>query len=240
MLARPSALVLVVANLLPLAGVLWLDWSVLEVLLLYWTESVIIGGVNVLRMALSSAPNRSGARRRLAETEPAAAASSASTNSLSTTIAKLLLIPFFIAHFGMFCFGHLSAVVFLLGAPRTNGNLLSALPPAGEPMFWLAVAAILLSHLFSFFVNFLGAGEYRQTSVSELMQRPYGRILVMHVTVIAGAFLIEQLDNPLALLLVLIGVKTAVDLKLHTRERDLLGAEEDIVLQQQSSPSSRA
>lgn len=48
---RPSAIVLVLANLLPLGGALALDWQVFDVLLLYWTENVVIGVITVLRMA---------------------------------------------------------------------------------------------------------------------------------------------------------------------------------------------
>jgi hypothetical protein len=43
---RPSAIVLVLVNLLPLGGVLALDWQVFDVLLLYWSENVVIGVVN--------------------------------------------------------------------------------------------------------------------------------------------------------------------------------------------------
>jgi len=57
MLSRPSSIVLILANLVPLVGVLYFDWSVLDILLLYWTESVIIGLVNVLRMANSQSDN---------------------------------------------------------------------------------------------------------------------------------------------------------------------------------------
>lgn len=220
MLSRPSALVLILANLLPLAGVLWLDWSVLEILLLYWTESVIIGAVNVLRMASCSAAGALPGVRGAGHGTGMAAARAAAGAALPASGMKLLLIPFFILHFGMFCFGHLSAVVFLLGTPSGSTEMLSALPPTSEPMFWVAVGAIALSHLFSFFVNFLGGGEYRRVSLSELMRRPYGRIAVMHITIVAGAAAVDRLESPLSLLLVLILVKTGFDLFLHAKERE--------------------
>src|SRR5438876_3168331 len=39
----PSALVLVAANLVPLAGVLFFGWSVFATLLLFWVANVIVG-----------------------------------------------------------------------------------------------------------------------------------------------------------------------------------------------------
>ena len=44
---------LVGANLLPLAGVVWWDWSVFEVLLLYWLESGVVGALNVPKILLA-------------------------------------------------------------------------------------------------------------------------------------------------------------------------------------------
>src|SRR5437899_11071768 len=49
----PSALVLVAANLVPLAGVLFFGWSVFSTLLLFWVENVIVGAFNVLRMLVA-------------------------------------------------------------------------------------------------------------------------------------------------------------------------------------------
>ena len=40
----PSAWVLIAANLIPVGGVLLLGWGVFDVLLLYWTENVVIPG----------------------------------------------------------------------------------------------------------------------------------------------------------------------------------------------------
>ncbi len=48
MTQRPSAYVLILANLIPVAGVLLFDWNVLSILILYWAESVVIGIINYI------------------------------------------------------------------------------------------------------------------------------------------------------------------------------------------------
>src|SRR2546428_6743265 len=78
----PSAFVLVATNLIPLIGVLLHDWTVFQVLLLYWCENVVVGVFNVLRM-LSAQPRSSLA-----------------------WAAKLFLIPVFTFHYGMFTLVH--------------------------------------------------------------------------------------------------------------------------------------
>ena len=209
-----SSLLLVLVNLLPVVGVVWLDWSVLEIMLLYWTESVIIGAVNVLRM-LSS---RSLSRLHISLTNVGNADERSSGRASSRLSLKLFLIPFFAMHFGMFCFGHLMAILFIFSGD-TDRISLDVLPPASDTLFWLAAAAILLSHLFSYVVNFIGKGEYRRVALPQLMRQPYGRIVVMHITVIVGGALIDWLESPVPMLVFLVAVKTVVDLRMHRRER---------------------
>ncbi|MDH3304731.1 MAG: DUF6498-containing protein [Gammaproteobacteria bacterium] len=201
-LLRPSAVALILANLVPLAGVLLFDWQVFDILMLYWAENVVIGLVNVLRM------------------------------SVCQTGAKWFLIPFFLGHYGFFCFGHLAAVTGIfsesMGA-STAWSYFFGLPlaDAWKSPLWVAIAAIAASHLFSFFGNFLAGGEYRRTTVRELMHRPYGRIIVLHVTIIVGAALVEWLGSPLMMLVVLVAAKIALDLRLHLSERDKFAAGRD-------------
>lgn len=76
-----------------------------------------------------------------------------------------------------------------------------------------------MSHLASFFVNFLGRGEYRRTVVPMLMMQPYARIIVLHFAILLGAFVAFALGSNIAVLLILIVGKTMLDLSLHLRER---------------------
>lgn len=222
-MTRHSSVALVAANLFPLAGVLWLDWRVLDILLLYWAESVVIGGVNVMRMATCRSGGLAAAvlpGRSLADLPPDAAARLANVPELPF---KLFLIPFFCVHYGMFCWGHLMAVVGFFG-DSAPGTAEAGLAELWRPGLWVAVAAIAASHLYSFATNYLGRGEYTRANLMLLMQRPYGRIVVMHVTILLGAGLLIVLGSPLPMLLVLIGGKIALDLKLHLGERRKLGA----------------
>ena len=66
-------------------------------------------------------------------------------------------------------------------------------------------------------MNLLKA-EYASASPQKLMASPYGRIVVMHIAIIAGGFLTMALGSPLGVLAVLIVLKTAIDVKLHLWE----------------------
>ena len=197
----PSAYVLLATNAIPLIGVVLHNWTVFQVLLLYWSENVVVGGFNVLRM-LTAQPK-----------------------SEISWAGKLFLIPFFIVHYGMFTFVHGMFVVGLFGGVTRLGGLsyhtlLSAVSGAG---LTVPVAALVASHGFSFFHNYLAGGEYQRVLLPQLMFQPYGRIVVLHVTVLLGAFFVKGLGSPVAAIVLLVGLKTAIDLGAHLKERVKLG-----------------
>ena len=54
---KPSLIVLIAANLVPIYGVVFLGWEVFPLLLLFWLENLIIGMYNVLKMMLATPDN---------------------------------------------------------------------------------------------------------------------------------------------------------------------------------------
>lgn len=196
----PSAAVLLAANVVPLVGVVAFHWTVLSVLLLYWFENVVIGAINVLKMAF------------------------ASPKSLASDLIKVFLIPFFIFHYGMFTFVHGMFILAIFGHQQIGfpgpATFSTALRNAG--VGW-GVVAIAASHGFSFAHNYLMSGEYRNASPQVLMAQPYARVVVLHVAIIAGGFAATALGSPAAVLVVLVALKTAIDLRAHLAERKKLG-----------------
>jgi hypothetical protein len=142
---------------------------------------------------------------------------------------------FFTIHYGGFCAVHgLFAMTFfgfdmdgalgdmnwpfvfvfvelLVGVVR---QVLSQAPPE-----WLwGFAALAASHGVSFVTNYLWRAEYRATDLSRLMRAPYGRIVVLHIAILAGGFAVAALGSPLPILVILVVGKIALDLKLHLKE----------------------
>ncbi|HVO34656.1 MAG TPA: DUF6498-containing protein [Gemmatimonadales bacterium] len=197
----PSAVVLVAANLVPLAGVVAFHWTVLSVLLLYWFENVVVGGLNVLKMAC------------------------ANPRSIAADAIKLFLIPFFIVHYGMFTSVHGMIILAVFGhASRLSpsaATFIAALRSAGVGYGALAIA---VSHGFSFAHNYLWGGEFRRADPRALMFQPYARVMVLHAATLIGGFGAQVLGSPAVALVVLVALKTGIDLRAHLAERRKLGA----------------
>lgn len=246
-----SVWVLIGANLIPLVGVLFWGWSTFEVVALYWLENVIIGVINVLKM-ITCSPDpglmRSMMEKKIAEKEQLSIKEQTQVDQARQVFDKLggnagalnhgikfFLIPFFAVHYGFFCFGHGMFVFLLLGGDGLGESFVPASPglesfaklvsdAVAAGGLWAALG-LLLSHLYSFATNFIGKGEYRRTAAPVLMIAPYGRIVVLHVAIILGAFAIMTLGSPVFLLVLLIFGKIILDLKLHLRSHRKLQAQ---------------
>lgn len=186
-----SSLALVLANLVPLGGVLAGWWSAFEIVLLFWAENVVIGLFQVARMAVVMLRKR--------EWE------------------MMVLIPFFCLHYGMFTFVHGIFVMAMLAPPEAEGlpdGLALLLSPAG---LLFALLALVASHAFSFVVNFVAGGEWRGMDAGRLMKDPYARVVVLHLVIIGGGAAALALGEPLWALAALVVLKIAVDLVAHRR-----------------------
>jgi hypothetical protein len=122
-------------------------------------------------------------------------------------------------HYGIFTAVHGMFVFSMFGHSRASGLGLPELARAAEDWnLWLPIGALLASHLFSFFWNYLYRGEFRRASLPELMMKPYARVIILHLTILFGGFAAMALGSPLWALLVLLGIKVALDLRAHLKE----------------------
>jgi len=198
-----AVVALVVANLIPLIGVLFFGWSVWNILVIYWLENGIVGLINVLKMSIATGDEVTPGVTFMVNGRPA------------TSATKMGLIPFFIVHYGIFWFVH---GIFVLTLPAffslmsDDGMTLDL----GPVVF--AALGLAISHGLSFWWNFLHGGEYRRTAAAALMFAPYKRLVALHITIIFGAFAVMFTGAPAAAVAVLVAIKTAIDLGLHLAE----------------------
>ena len=201
MMGRVSLALLVAANLLPLLGVLFWDWDVFLLLLLFWFENVIIGLFGIARIVVSGTTENS--------------------------FEGLFLPVFFLVHYGGFMFGHFMVLFFMYSTGVAEGG--PAAEPADfyrivvEKLSWVAMVALFLSHGWSFVENFMGNREHDRLTPVQAMALPYRRMMITHVALIFGGFFLIETGQPLAGLILLIMMKIALDVIFHRREHKRLG-----------------
>ena len=199
-----AVVALVVANLIPLVGVVFLGWSVWNILVIYWLENGIVGVLNVLKMSAATGEEATGLASALRiNGQPV------------TSVSKVGLIPFFVMHYGIFWAVH---GIFVLTLPAFL-SLASDTPlELGFGAVLFAAVGLAISHGLSFWWNFLRGGEYRRTTPAVLMFQPYRRLIALHLTIIFGALAVTFTGAPVAAIAILVAVKTLLDLGLHLAE----------------------
>jgi len=211
-----SLTALAAANLVPLVGVVWFDWSLKALLVAYWLESGVVGLLNVPKILAASGHGDGGSsinatvNGRQVDLSPP----DDPRDGFHLYPSNVPIAGFFAMHYGIFWVVH-GVFVWSFDAFAPGGGAVGGVPLGAV---FLAAGATLLSHGGSFAVNFVGREEYRSVSPGTQMSEPYRRVVVLHLTIILGAFLVAASGAPAAALVVMVVVKTALDAGAHRRE----------------------
>jgi hypothetical protein len=210
-LAYPSTLLLLGANLLPLAGVLFWGWDAFVLLALYWLETAIIGFWMLVRLA--TAPEGS---------------QDIKFGDEQTAMSRRGAVLFFMVHAGMFMGVHFVFLWVLFSGDwsrRIHGPIEFVAKLVIATGLWLPLLVLFLARgAMEFYAMYgarvlawLGRRAVKPAAPAEdggsIIGAFYTRVIVMHVAIIFGAFL--SVLGSIGPLIVMIVVKTAIDVALH-------------------------
>jgi hypothetical protein len=196
-LKLPSAIILIIVNILPIIGILFLNWNSYDLLVIYWLENVVVGIYNVARMPFTKIGIQT--------------ISSGQTYTRSLGIfSKLFYTFFFIIHFSIFTGVH-GIFIKMLAIPQSTFSGISGYQQAA-----IFFVVLMISHGYSYFANFWFKGEYKTRGIFQQMMSPYKRIVVLQITIIFGAFL-SILFPGMIFSIVLVLVKILIDLYTHKK-----------------------
>jgi len=207
-----SALFLIAANLVPLAGALAGSWTAGSVIFLFWFECLIVGAFTVVKLLAYGA---------LKELPPDYPMDPWAIRG-GRVIGMACWSAVFVVHFGFFCLLPSGIVVGISGL-SDRGH-----PPWEVPRFALevlqgdlryAVVPLFISHAVSFVLDFLVHREYRRADYQTLTVVPYLRVMPVWLALLPGIIVFLLFESPLVFLLLLTAAKIGVDLKLHLLER---------------------
>jgi hypothetical protein len=178
--------VIIASNLIPLFSVLLLGGDIRFLLLIFWAESGVVGIFNIIMMA------------------------TARSQTPGENFMKIFMIPFFTVHYGGFMFVHLIFLLFFMDSFGFQESVITYLA-SNMQLILLNLLTLFLSYLYDFNNEWLLSEKRETVNLSNLMFRPYNRIIIMQLTIIFGAFLYFELGSSWVFLVLLIFLKTAAD-----------------------------
>jgi len=188
--SNSSATSLIVANLITIVLAIYEGWNLQELMLIYWSQSVIIGYFSIRRMLDLKQFSTEGFK-------------SNGVRPPENEATKQSTAMFFTFHYGGFHVGYL--VFLLVGEQGFQGNWLA---------IFICVVVFYLNHRYSYVHN-KELDENRKPNIGFIMFFPYLRVIPMHLTIVVGAALVPTTAWTLLLFL---GLKTLADVIMHKIE----------------------
>jgi uncharacterized membrane protein HdeD (DUF308 family) len=179
---------------------------------LYWVENIVVGIYNFLRILKAKGSDGF-----------TSVVSYQSNSDMSMSLLKPLPTAFFfMIHYGLFTLVH---GVFLMIYIFNKSSFFSDRDFLGILAFFVALT---ISHGFSYFYNYIRNREYEHRSPTKQMFQPYGRIFVIHGTIILGTFIIGAIPDALAsntMVFLFVGLKIVIDLFMHLKAHSFFRSE---------------
>ena len=186
-----SVVPLLLSNLLTVFWALFEGWQILDVMLVYWVQSVVIGYYNYHRIMDLNEFSTHGF-------------SINNRRPQATPETKKKVAGFFALHYGVF---HAVYLGFLLSEESGEVSLSSLGIIA-------CIVAFIFNHRYSYQYN-RERDSQRVPNIGTIMFFPYARIVPMHLTIGLAASLGS---NSVTALLVFLSLKTVADVIMHMVE----------------------
>lgn len=222
-----SVIAMVLANMTPIIGILFLHWDTLVVISLYWSETLIVGFYAILKFVFAPAQRVKFGK-------------------------KLIVIPLFSWFFGWFISGYGIAIVFFfvifpnLNKPESEwsvsmpeGDFFNALWPGPLALFQLGIEAarvlyyvvpigvgiplffLMMSHGVSFVNDYLVKGNRHHVNFGQLLGYPFARVFILHIALMVGGFLIFLFSPNMVIVICLVIVKCWMEVTLYQRQQSV-------------------
>jgi hypothetical protein len=207
---EPGTVITLIANLVPLIGVLTWGWDAFLLLTLYWMETVIVAVRTILQVAVSGDDGFRGAF-------PANGKAPAPPQKRAGPLSRIGIALFFTVHAGIFVGVHFSFLWVLFSGnwpARTGGALEFFRVAIVQEGLWVPllimtlaqVAPLMETPVLTLLARWRGRPALpvaSSLSHGEIVTGLYARIVVMQLTIIAGAWLAIVLGSigPLILLI---------------------------------------
>lgn len=192
--ALRSFYALAASNLFILGLALLRDWDVTEILVLYWAESGIVAGFAVLKILFAGRGGASGL--------PGGA--------VKFHLSKLLAAPL-----TAFMYGMVMAVVWQFMSvilSVSTGAEIGTMPGLGP--LRAGLLALAAGHAFGFLKDYLLGGDFRSSSLKDLVIEPAAGMATLYFALLLGAVVMatEIISSPAALVTAFVAVRISLGL----------------------------
>lgn len=208
-----SFITLVIANIIPIIGVIYFGWDIFPIVYIYFLETIVIGLFGFLKIILAEGVDYTIEQGFISQILLSQFFPKLNSGSSKGSV----LVSYFICL--IFYTGLLFVLCLLVLTPSNFAK-------SWEPSYLVAVAGFIISHGVSFYQNYIKNQEYAYAVPYTQMTQPFDRVMVMILVFSITAFAIYRIDVSTLTILALIIIKIIFDIIAHYQEhakyRDLI------------------
>ncbi|MEM8884468.1 MAG: DUF6498-containing protein [Planctomycetota bacterium] len=204
--AGGSAWAILASNAITMAFAWFQHWDLRPLMVIYWCQSIIIGGFNFARMIKLRQFSTEGLK---SNGQPVP----------ETAKGKWSTAIFFAIHYGFFHVGYLVFLLIEVGGGSPRDRFGGPWEPSTIDLFLIGagIFSFLVGHGISFRKN-VEADLAGRPNLGTMMFLPYARIIPMHLTIIFGFWFGSQRGA----VMLFMTLKTVADLIMHHVEHRVM------------------
>lgn len=203
-----TAVSLIVTNIFLMIMAISLDWKTYDQVMVFWCENLVVGFYTAFKIPFCRPVD----------------ADKLDHYPVPRRYIKIVIIPFFLLHFLMFCALHLVLIHMLFYhevESYAEAHKAFSFPEINRTALFIAFIALMVNHGISYFVNFISKKEYLKFKMDEMMFIPYKRLILGHFVVLVFGLILSVLWPDSATLVALFfTAKIWIDIKRHQAEHD--------------------
>lgn len=199
----PGVIVVLLINAVPLVGVLWFDWSAINVLVLYWFENLMIAIGTSIRLIVHRKLTRKRGYWRVSSLGTDLEVNGRPVKTGIIGEYAIAAFGFTLAH-GIFVVG----IVYLIAQNHPD----DAMWQLSVDQVLRGVGAICAMLAVQLAIDLATIRQRSFAAMKNYVQGRMGRVAILHLVIIFGMFGMAMTNSPFSFLYVLIGLKTLVDL----------------------------
>lgn len=200
-----SNITLIIANIIPIIGVIYWNWDIFPVVYIYFLETIVICLFGFFKIILAQGIDytiEQGFISHILLSQFFPRLHSGSSKG-SVLISYFICIIFYIGLLFLLCLIVLTP---------------SDFAKSWEPSYFIALISLLISHSISFWQNYIKNQEYVYAVPYTQMTQPFDRVMVMILVFSITAFTIYRIEVSVLTILSLIIVKIIFDIIYHYQE----------------------
>jgi hypothetical protein len=202
-----------ISSLIPLAGVLFFGWNVMNLVVIYWLENIVIGIFNYFRIKrISDFKQSDHPKLKYLLTNKDVPGNPTMWEKTNYSSKHQEYIAHYIWPYALFTFNMGFVLIFgclyLVFELRLNSVL-------GVLIF---LFVILLTDLVSYLVEYYNqSGKFKKTEVIPKLEGAFGRMAILHMGVFVGTLIMIGVYNSVYIVILMALLKIVVELNVELR-----------------------